>query len=177
MSVNNPSALIVRIGWETVWFRAGAWGFLLNLPWEWAHSVLYWEPRGYTLLQHLGCCLVAAAMDGAAITSIYPAGRLVFKDSDWFRERGWTGLALTLVLGAAGAGIMEKAALALGWWSYSPAMPRVLSEDLGLTPLLQFLMLPPLVFCLLSPPPTSSSPSARQEVDSGSQETDIRESG
>ena len=36
----------------------------------------------------------------------------------------------------------EWLALRLGWWTYSPAMPRVPGTDLGASPLAQFVVLP-----------------------------------
>ncbi len=52
-----------------------------------------------------------------------------------------------MVVAGVGLGVVvEVAALEAGRWSYGPQMPRV--GSVGVTPLLQMVLLPPLIFTL-----------------------------
>ena len=128
--------------WKDLLIAFGA-GAGVNFPWELAHSLLYRGVPGFTWSQHLLCCGLAALADGLGIVAIYYAGAVVFRDPRWSRRCSPARLGLVLVLGFAGAVLTERLALQLGWWAYGPAMPRVPVTDLGISPLVQFVVLPP----------------------------------
>lgn len=122
---------------------AAGLGAVANLPWEMAHSLLYRDPPGFTWEQHLVCCGLAALVDGAGIAAIFGVGALAFRDPRWTRVRSPARLGAAALLGLGGAVVTEWLALRLGWWGYGPAMPRVPGTDLGISPLVQFVVLPP----------------------------------
>lgn len=119
-----------------------ALGTISNFPWEMAHSLLYRNTADFTWKQHLPCCGGASLLDGAGIAAIFGIGALVFREPRWTRRPLPARLGLTVLLGLTGAVVAEWLALRLDWWSYGPAMPRVPGTDLGISPLVQFIVLP-----------------------------------
>lgn len=117
-------------------------GALANFPWEMAHSFLYRGVADFTLKQHLECCGLASLVDGAGIALISYAGARVFGEPRWTQRATPTKLLFTGLLGLVGAVLVERAALHLDWWAYGPQMPRLPGTRLGLSPLLQFVLLP-----------------------------------
>ncbi len=122
--------------------RAGMFGAAANFPWEMAHSLLYRGVAGFTWKQHLLCCGLASLADGAGVAVIFAVGSLAFREPRWTRRRWPVRLGLTALLGLTGAVVAEWLALRLDWWSYGPTMPRVPGTDLGISPLVQFIVLP-----------------------------------
>jgi len=125
------------------------WGSALNFPWELAQMALYVPKAPTTWADHLFLCLPAALMDGVGIALIYGAGAVLFRRPDWVCRPEGRGWLLSLGLGLSFAVLTEWLALALGWWRYGPQMPVVPGVGVGLSPLLQFLFLPPLTLFVL----------------------------
>jgi hypothetical protein len=128
--------------------RSLLYGAAVNLPWEMAHYSLYAVPDQRSWTQHLLCCALAALLDGGAVAAIYAVGSVLFRDPRWVSRPGFRGWLLVLTLGAIGAILTERLALALGWWRYGRGMPTVPGLNVGFSPLLQFLVLPPAVLFL-----------------------------
>lgn len=116
----------------------------VNYVWEVAQSPLYEGMERWGLV--LWHCLLASLGDGLLVLLIYAAGRAAFGRRDWFVRPGAGGYALMLPAGFAVAAAVEAAALALGYWEYKGSMPRLPGPGLGLAPLAQMLVLPPLIF-------------------------------
>jgi hypothetical protein len=55
-----------------------------------------------------------------------------------------------VLIGGVGAILGELRHLAAGSWSYSDAMPLLPYVEVGLSPVLQFMILPTLIFYLVS---------------------------
>ena len=126
---------------------AGLWSalaFALNLTWEVAQVRLYtlWaEADGTTIawsLLHctLGDVLIALAMFGLA--------GCVLRRADWPALRPWTGGAVVVIGALAFTAWSEwynvyRAAN----WGYTASMPMIFG--IGLSPLLQWLILPPVM--------------------------------
>ena len=115
-----------------------------NLAWELGQSPLF-VPMGGWLLGTWRC-FVASLGDGVIVLAIAAAGSLLFRRVDWFVRPGLSGYAFTGALAVAVAVGIEIGALATGRWSYSDHMPLIPVVRVGLTPVLQMLVLPPLVF-------------------------------
>ena len=127
--------------------RAGLWSalaFVLNLAWEIAHVRLYtiWAATdgagvAWALLHcSLGDVLIALAM--------FALAGIVLGRADWPAARPWTGGAMVV------AGAMAFTAWSewfnvyrAGTWGYTASMPLIFG--IGLSPLLQWLILPPLM--------------------------------
>lgn len=124
------------------------WGFVLNATWEFLHTPLYADAgRGlsYLLVTRLHCALgdVLILLGSFWVTSLLARSR-----------RWWVpwrpALVVTfLTLGVGYTAYSEWMHTRLwGGWEYGPRMPQLFG--LGLTPLLQWLMLPPLTLWLVA---------------------------
>ena len=123
------------------------WFFALNLAWEAAHVPLYtlWteETPGYIAFSVVHCTLGDALIGLSALLIALIVGR----------ERGpahWRPgrVAVLSVLFGAGYTVWSEwmNITLLRSWSYAESMPRLSLGDfeLGLTPLMQWLVIPPL---------------------------------
>jgi hypothetical protein len=133
-----------------------AFGYLpwlggLNLVWEMAQLPLYtlWnEASAGTIAFSVAHCAIGDIAIGAAalIIVLILARERALAQWRWRRIAVWTALA-----GAAYTVFSEWSNTAiLGSWAYSGLMPtlNVAGIDIGLSPLLQWLVLPPLVLYL-----------------------------
>jgi hypothetical protein len=133
-----------RLGWfiaATVFAS-----FVLNEIWEMAQMSAYVETAGYPWKSTLGRCTRAAVGDIGIILGIYLTTALVAGGLFWgLRVRSWV-FAATAVAGLAYAVLVENLGLSAGRWSYTEHMPVVPMIGVGLWPILQMTLLPPLVF-------------------------------
>lgn len=123
------------------------WGFALNLIWEFAQSPLYADQANgwqYLVWTRLHCTLG----DVLILLGAFWATAAIYRSWRWPVTGGTGAVAVFL-----GAGLVYTA-----WsewfnttvreaWTYSSAMPRVLG--MGLSPLLQWLVLPALLVFIM----------------------------
>lgn len=122
---------------------------VLNYPWERVQSQFYVGPNGTDIAWWV--CVVASLVDGLLVLLILGVGRVVFGRSDWYEQAGLRGYLVMLASGVAiSVGIEWTAIYLLRWWSYSTRMPLMPILNIGLTPLIQMLVLPPLIFRLVA---------------------------
>ncbi len=115
---------------------------LFNYPWELAQMPLY-EGAGYEGQTFLYCFL-ASLGDGLLVLLIFAAGWIAFRRREWFVGQGARGYLLMLAAGLIIAVAIERVATGTGQWQYAEGMPRVVG--VGLAPIAQMLVLPPLIF-------------------------------
>lgn len=120
---------------------------IINLPWEVAQMSLY-VAEGSIVIS-LWYCFLASIGDGLLVLLIFAAGWLVFGSQDWFMQPGVRGYLLMLAAGAGIAVVVEWVATGiLEQWRYVEGMPLVFG--VGLAPLMQMLVLPPLIFRIVT---------------------------
>ena len=121
----------------------------LNYIWEIAQGFLY---SGMTFTKGLWLhCFFASLGDGVLVLIIYLIGCGAFRRSDWFFQRLGPRLALTISLGLIIGIIVEWVGVhVLKRWSYTDQMPLVPGLEIGVVPILQMLLLPPLVFAIVT---------------------------
>lgn len=118
---------------------------LLNYPWEVAQAPLY-VGQG-SLAESAVHCIVPSFGDGVIVLAIWGIGWLVLRRPDWSDRPGIGGYALMLSVGFAIAVVIEWGAVqVLDRWRYAASMPRLPGLGLGAMPVLQMLVLPPIVF-------------------------------
>ena len=122
---------------------------LTNYLWELAQAPLYVSMESFRAVWWH--CFVASVGDGLLVLGIFVAGRVALRRHTWFVHPG-----------VAGYGVMVAAGLIIGvtveWvavyrskrWIYTAWMPRIPGLAVGLVPVLQMLVLPPLIFHLVA---------------------------
>jgi hypothetical protein len=118
---------------------------LFNYAWELAQSPLYAEmdsPR--TVWWH---CFVASLGDGLLVLLIFAVGWIAFHRQDWFVRPGVHEYGVMLAAGLVMSVSVEWIAVHIvGRWTYTERMPLVPGLGVGIVPILQMLVLPPLIF-------------------------------
>ena len=127
--------------------RAGLWSalaFVLNLTWEIAQVRLYtiWtEADSLTVAWSLLHCTLGDVLIALALFAL--AG-MVLRRADWPASRPWTGGAIVVIGALAYTAWSEwYNVYRAGSWAYAASMPLVFG--IGLSPLLQWLILPPVL--------------------------------
>lgn len=120
-------------------------GVGLNYVWEIAQAALYVGMVSFeTVLWH---CFVAALGDGVILLIIHASGWLVFGKPGWFFHPRVAAIAFLLGFGLAIAVAVEWAAIYwLHRWAYTAQMPLIPGLGIGITPVLQMLVLPAAIF-------------------------------
>lgn len=127
---------------------------LLNLPWEFIQAPLFEHMADAVHWQATLLCLRAALGDGLMSVAAYLAAAILVRDRYWAIDRKLPGRALAafIALPIVATIVIERLALAGIWmegWSYSALMPVVPVIGVGLSPLVQWIVLPLAVFWLV----------------------------
>jgi len=120
---------------------------VVNYPWERAQSGLYILSGGTEVGWWI--CAVASVADGLVVLLIFWIVKLVIGQPDWYLRPSGRGYAVLLLSGAVVSTAVEWSTIHVGqWWTYSPRMPLVPGLNIGVAPLAQMLVLPPLILTL-----------------------------
>ncbi len=127
--------------------RASLWSaiaFVLNLAWEIAHARLYtlWAEASR---MNIAWSLVHCSLGDVAIAlAAFALAGIALRQADWPMLRPWAGGAI-VVLGTMAYTAWSEwyNVYQAGSWGYAADMPLVFG--IGLSPLLQWLVLPPLL--------------------------------
>ena len=125
----------------------GLWSalaFVLNLGWEISHIGLYtiWkEADGLRIAWSVFHCTVG---DAAIALTLFAVTAVALRRRDWPLSRPWTGGVL-VVIGAIAFTTWSEwyNVYRASAWGYAVSMPLIFG--IGLTPLLQWLILPPVM--------------------------------
>ncbi len=122
---------------------------MLNYPWELAQAPLFAGYEDFTSIWWH--CFVASLGDGVLVLLMFGVGWLAWRRQNWFERPGARGYALMLVSGLTIAIAVEWIAVhVLQRWAYLPAMPQLPVIDIGIVPIVQMLVLPPLIFRIVA---------------------------
>ena len=121
--------------------------FALHLVWEFAHHGLY---TGYENLTTMPIYLWATIGDVLYTLVAFALASCFKYGIEWIREARWTDFLAMSVLGFFLALYVEYKALALGRWLYAPTMPIGPVFEVGLSPVLQMMLLLPLTLLIVS---------------------------
>ena len=121
---------------------------VLHLSWEIGHLPFYtlWaEPDAWRVALYVAHCTLGDVM---IATLAYLAVALAWRRMDWPRQRPGAGGTLLVALGLGYTAFSEwYNVYRLGSWAYADAMPLVFG--IGLTPLLQWLIVPVVMLVLI----------------------------
>lgn len=124
--------------------RGAVLAFLLNFAWELGHYSLY---KGFAYDgPHVAFLGLASLADAIMAGLLYFGFGLVYRDGFWIQHLTVSRTVWLILAGGLGAAVSEMAHLSAGNWAYTDRMPLVFG--IGLTPLLQFSMLPLLIYWL-----------------------------
>lgn len=148
MAVQNrfmrPSSQITRLPE----FNVAVFALLLNYPWEFLQVPLF---DGMAQADHwdaIKTCTRATLGDAVIMLTAYWAVAIGTRSRRWMMNASGLSVAMFAGMGILITIVIERLALAgwwLGGWKYDPSMPVVPVLEVGLSPLLQWVVLPPLV--------------------------------
>jgi len=120
--------------------------FILNFVWEMVQMPLYenFSFSGTTTI----FCLLASLGDAVMILIIYFIGSALFKSYSWFFRLNLKTIIYIAIAGLVLSVSGELIALNLNLWNYSSLMPRLFFTSIGLSPILQMVILPILTFMI-----------------------------
>jgi hypothetical protein len=120
-----------------------------NYPWELAQAPLYVGMGSFRAMWWH--CFVASLGDGLLVLGILATGWIALGRQRWFVHPGVQGYGVMLMTGLViGLTIEWIAVHLLGRWMYTAQMPLVPGLDVGVVPIVQMLVLPPLIFRLVA---------------------------
>lgn len=122
------------------------WAFLFNVAWEILQIPLF--KGGVYEWQHILFCVLASVADIIMVLIIYFGFALIYKNALWVKNLKTNRIILLILIGGAGAILAEIRHLSIGTWSYDAAMPLIPIVNVGLSPVLQFMILPILIYWL-----------------------------
>ena len=93
-------------------------------------------------------CAAATIADTIMMLLLYYAFAIIYKEPFWINRLSFLRVLLLVVAGAAGAIAAELRHTSAGSWSYSRSMPLIPAINVGISPVLQFMVLPLLVYYL-----------------------------
>jgi hypothetical protein len=120
--------------------------FFFNVAWEILQIPLF--KGGVYEWQHILFCVLASVADIIMVLLIYFGFALIYKNALWVKNLNTKRIILLILTGGAGAVLAEVWQLSIGTWSYASAMPLIPVINVGLSPVLQFMILPVLIYRL-----------------------------
>ncbi len=99
-------------------------------------------------VQHIAFCALASIADALMVLLLYLAVALIFRNPLWIRYLKWQQIGIVILIGGIGAVLAEMRHLSLGSWAYADSMPIIPIVSVGISPFLQFMVLPLLIYFL-----------------------------
>lgn len=123
--------------------------FLLNLPWEIWQIPLFKGVASLTHWDGVIMCTRAAVGDAVIVLCAFWLVASV-RTRGWIRRPSAIALGTFVAAGLVATVVLEYWATGIGGrWEYAEAMPRLPLLGTGLAPLLQWVVIPPLVVWLV----------------------------
>ena len=121
-------------------------GFIINFAWELLQVPLYQSmPADHN---HVVLCALASVADAVMVVLLYFIISIVSQLPFWILDISISMFFLCMSIGFLGAVVSEMWHLKQGNWNYSKYMPIIPILKVGLSPALQFTILPLLIYYL-----------------------------
>jgi hypothetical protein len=118
--------------------------FLLNFAWEMLQMPLY---KGMGLnITSVAFCGMASVVDSVMALLLYYLFALLYREMFWILKYSLQRIVVLVLYGALGAIIVEIIHIYKGNWTYSRLMPVIPFVKVGISPVLQFMILPVLTY-------------------------------
>lgn len=121
-------------------------GYLFNYIWEKSHIALFKDYEVFVSRLPLPAAIYTSLVDVSIIFLIYTLIALVRKKFFWIENFDKNAAALSIIFGSAIAIVIELQGLAQKKWAYSEIMPIIPFIKVGLSPILQMIVLPIITF-------------------------------
>lgn len=122
--------------------------FVFNLIWEVAQGPLY---KGYEHdWQHISICALASVADMLMVLILLFLFGLIYNNVFWTKNFTTFRVVILMLAGGVGAIIAEVWHTSRGDWAYAERMPLIPWVEVGVSPALQFTILPLLIFIIIS---------------------------
>jgi hypothetical protein len=118
--------------------------FILNFAWEIIQMPLY-KNNVYDV-RHISFCALASVADAVMVLLLYFSFALVYKNAFWIKGINIQMALLLSLTGGIGAILAEMRHLSKADWAYSSSMPIIPLVNAGISPVLQFMLLPLLIY-------------------------------
>lgn len=138
----------VRALTATPEFNLAVFALLLNFPWEVLQAPLF---EGMSAAPHsavIGACLQATLGDVVIMLLAHASVVVVTRRRRWVLAPSWREVAGFIAVGVAITAMIEWLATRGHWaqtWAYSSMMPLIPGIGVGISPLLQWVVVPPMV--------------------------------
>lgn len=124
-------------------------GFSLNYIWENLHLPLYANYENFKNSLSIPILVYASIIDAFFVILIYLLLALRRKKLLWIDSIRASDAAVSIILGILIAISIELRALNSGKWSYNDNMPTLPGMEVGISPILQMIFLPIIIFTLI----------------------------
>jgi hypothetical protein len=120
--------------------------FVLNFVWELVQGPLF---KGFEYdWKHISFCGLASIVDMLMVLILLFGFGLVHNDVFWVKRLNMGRVLILILIGFIGAVHAEVWHTTSGDWSYAKGMPLVPIVDVGVSPVVQFIVLPLLIFLI-----------------------------
>lgn len=133
-------------------FNVALFTLLLNYPWEFLQVPLFEQMPRVPHWEAVKACSQAALGDAVIALLAFWVVALMRRSRAWIARPNLTSTLVCVASGVVITTLIERLALSGLWverWAYSPLMPVVPGLEVGLSPLMQWLILPLLVLWLV----------------------------
>ena len=120
--------------------------FSFNFIWEVAQGWLY-EGFEYDW-QHISFCALASIADMLMVLILLFSFGLIYKNVYWINSMDLNKVLLLVFVGFSGSILAEVFHTIRGDWSYTDSMPLLPVMEVGVSPVLQFMILPWLIYSI-----------------------------
>ncbi len=120
--------------------------FLLNFMWE-LIQIPFYKGSSYST-DHIAFCALASVADAVMVLLLYLGFASIFKNPFWIKHSKWQRIVILILVGGAGAIAIELWHLSQSDWAYARSMPTIPVINVGTSAVLQFMILPVLVYLL-----------------------------
>lgn len=145
--MRHAAIRLLRASTATPEFNLAVFALLLNFPWEVLQAPLF---EGMATAPHsavIGSCLRATLGDTVIVLLAHASVAAVTRRRHWVLAPSWREVAGFAAVGVAITTVIEWLATRGHWaqtWVYSSAMPLIPGIEIGLSPLLQWVIVPPI---------------------------------
>lgn len=135
------------MGWlNLLELNVAIFSFLLNFLWEMQQMPFFQIPSEFTCIDVVNNCTLATVGDVGISLAAFGTVAVLSKSRRWILQPNWWQVSIFILVGIIITIIFEALATRiLNRWQYGDVMPTLPFFGTGLFPVLQWLIIPPLI--------------------------------